>query len=172
MSSLRTLVPAVVLLLCASCGYRFGAGGGGLPDGVTRVVSPVFHNNTAEPGLEVIFTRALREQLMRSGVRTAASGPAPELRGEVLAVWGGPTILTTPIRQGETPTLASYRIWASAKLRLVEGERVLAETDIVGSEDYLPGQDILDSERNRQAALHRLAERLMTDGFDRLSPRT
>lgn len=168
---LRTVLAALVLCL-SSCGYRFAAGGGGLPEGITRVTSPIFFNHTAEPGLEVVFTRALREQLMRSGIKTGATGAEAELQGEVLNVWGGPTILTTPLTQGEIPALASYRIWASAKLRLVKDGRVLADLDVVGSEDFLPGVDILESEQNRQAALHRLAERLMLEGFDRLAPRT
>lgn len=166
---LRTVIAALVLS-CSGCGYRFAAGGGDLPEGVTRVTSPIFFNHTAEPGLEVVFTRALREQLLRNGIKTAAAGADAELHGEVLGVWGGPTILTTPQRQDEAAALASYRIWASAKLRLVKEARVLAETDVVGSEDYLPGRDILDSEQNRQEALHRLAERLMQEGFDRLTP--
>ncbi|HZA14524.1 MAG TPA: LPS assembly lipoprotein LptE [Myxococcaceae bacterium] len=155
----------------AGCGYRFAAGGGPLPENVTAVRAPVFVNHTAEPGLEAVFTRALREQLMHAGVRADPAAEA-ELRGEVLAVGGGATILTTPLPGGAEPRLASYRIFATAKLKLMKGERVLAETDVTGSEDYPPGfEDILRSESNRQAALHRLAQRLMRDGYDRLIAR-
>jgi hypothetical protein len=107
---------------------------------------------------------------MQAGVRADPTAEA-ELRGEVLAVGGGGTILTTPA-PGTEPRLASYRIFVTAKLKLVKGERVLAETDVAGSEDYPPGfEDILRSESNRQAALHRLAQRLMRDGYDRLIAR-
>lgn len=152
----------------ASCGYRFASGAGPLPQGITRVSAPIFVNHTAEPGLEVVFTRELREELLRSGVEAVREADA-QLEGEVLSVWGGPTILTTPLSEGEQPTLASYRIHAVAKLRLRKAGQVLAETDVSGSEDYLPGVDILQSESNRQAALQRLARRLMRDGYDRIA---
>jgi hypothetical protein len=171
----RAPVPAFSGLLLAvtlsACGYRFAAGGGLLPENVTSVRAPLFVNHTAEPGLETVFTRALREQLMHSGVRSDPAAEA-ELRGEVLNVWGGATILTTPPPGVAEPRLASYRIFATAKLKLLKGERVLAETDVTGSEDYPPGfEDILRSESNRQAALQRLAQRLMRDGYDRLLAR-
>jgi hypothetical protein len=167
----RALAVAALALSLTACSYRFAAGGGPLPENVTAVRAPVFVNQTAEPGLEVVFTRALREQLMHAGVRADPAAEA-ELRGEVLAVGGGATILTTPPPGGGDPRLASYRIFVTAKLKLVKGERVLAETDVTGSEDYPPGfEDILRSESNRQAALQRLAQRLMRDGYDRLIAR-
>jgi hypothetical protein len=165
------LVIAVVALGQARCGYRFAAGGGTLPENVTHVRAPVFANHTAEPGLEVIFTRALRRELMQSGVQSDPAAEA-ELRGEILSVWGGPTILTTASADGGEPRLASYRIFASAKLALVRNGRLLGEANVSGSEDYLPGfEDILRSDANRQAALQRLADRLMREGYDQMRVR-
>lgn len=159
----RAALAAAVLL--AGCGYRFAAGPGVLPGDVRAVRAPIFSNQTAEPGLEVVFTRALRQELQHAGVGYAAESDA-EIRGEVLNVWGGPTILTG------TGRLASYRIFASARLQLVKGGAVLAQTDVTGSEDYLPGfEDIQLSEANREAALRRLAERLMREAYERLATR-
>jgi Lipopolysaccharide-assembly len=169
----RALTLLVALLAGAQvrCGYRFAAGGGSLPEDITRVRAPLFANHAAEPGLEIVFTRALREQLLQSGVHSDPSSEA-ELRGEILGVWGGPTILTTGTADGGEPQLASYRIFATAKLTLVKGGRVLREADVSGSEDYLPGfEDILRTDANRQAALQRLAFRLMRDGYELLRTR-
>ena len=164
------LLIAALALGQARCGYRFAAGGGSLPENVTRLRAPVFANHTAEPGLEVIFTRALRRELIQSGVQSDPASDA-ELRGEILSVWGGPTILTTA-RDGGEPKLASYRIFASAKLTLVRAGRVLGEANVSGSEDYLPGfEDILRSDANRQAALQRLADRLVREGYDQMRAR-
>lgn len=161
----------VLFAFCAACGYRFAAGGGVvLPEGITEVRAPIFGNHTAEPGLEVVFTRAMRHHLARSGIDTRVAAEA-ELTGEVLGVSGVPTVLTTPTAQDATVKLASYRIFATARVRLAKGERVLNEMEVSGSEDYLPGADILQSEANRQAALERLAQKLMRDAFDRLSTR-
>jgi hypothetical protein len=95
------------------------------------------------------------------------------LEGVVTNVNSYPTIVTEPtIENGvERPAqLASYRAFAEARLRLLKDERVLAETSVSGTEDYLPGSgDVLEAEANRQAALHRLTETLMREGYERLA---
>lgn len=165
------IAAALLALSAAGCGYRFAAGGPMvLPEGIVEVRAPVFGNQTAEPGLEVVFTRALREQLARGGIDTRVAAEA-ELTGEVTGVSGVPTVLTTPENGDTTVRLASYRINASAHLKLTRGQRVLSEFDVSGFEDYLPGADVLQSESNRQAALERLARKMMRDAFDRLATR-
>lgn len=162
----RALAAALLFAAVTGCGYRFTAGGAPLPEGVRTVCAPIFANRTAEPALELIFTDALRERLLRAGALSTGACDA-RLEGEVLGVGSAPTIQTT---QG---TLAAYRISASARLRLLKGERVLAETELSGNEDYLPGADlrgdVLQTEASRQAALQRLAEALMKDAYDRLA---
>lgn len=148
-------------LAASACGYRF-ATGGLLPAGIQTVYAPMFLNHTLEPGVEAIFTEAFRSHLVRAGV---AGGQASDARvqGEVVVFSGGPTVA------GPDGHLASYRLFATAQLTLTQGGQVLARTSVSGSEDYLRGADILLSESNRQAALHRLAESLMKDAYERLA---
>jgi hypothetical protein len=99
----------------------------------------------------------------------------------VTGVNSSPTIVTEPIPEiktedgvivqpGVPAQLASYRAFAEARLRLLKGEQVLSETSVSGTEDYLPGSgDVLEAEANRQAALHRLSETLMREGYERLA---
>jgi hypothetical protein len=171
-----SVVGWVLLLSGLGCGYRFVPRGAGLPEGVRSVCAPVFHNDTPEPGLELLFTRAFRQELVRAGVLGASCEASVE--GTVVAVGSAPTILTEPVYQGNTrvaePQLASYRASAAVLLRLVRDGQVLAETVVSGNEDFLPGTasasgDVLEAEANRQAALHRLAETLMREGYDRLA---
>lgn len=154
---------AILLATCA-CGYRFSAGGGSLPQGIREVYVPIFANKTAEPGLETLFTQAMREQLVRSGIAGTSSSPA-QLLGEIQGVSGGPTVFTT------SSTLASYRLYATVAVRLVnKGVGVPnAAVTVSGQEDYLPGRNVLESETNRAAALRRLATTLMRDAYDRLA---
>jgi hypothetical protein len=177
MSRLRA-VGWVLLLSGVGCGYRFTPRGGALPEGVRTVCAPVFSNNTSEPGLEVLFTRAFRQELVRAGVLGGTGACEASVEGVVVGVGSAPTILTEPVFQGNTrvadPQLASYRASAAVQLRLVKDGRVLAETTVSGNEDFLPGTasvsgDILEAEANRQAALHRLSETLMREGYDRLA---
>lgn len=148
---------ALTLFLLGACGYRFTAGGGGLPGGIREVYAPVFINRTAEPGLETLFTQSMREQLVRAGVAGTASCEA-QLIGELQSVFGA-------------PTLASYRLTAQLSVRLVQnGVNVPNGTVVVsGQEEYLAGRNILESETNRAAALRRLAVSLTRDAYDRLA---
>lgn|GEM_PF-269295 len=192
-----TLIRSAALLFIgaatAECGYRFAAGGAPLPEGIREVYAPVFVNRTGsnpitrlgetyraanEPGVEAIFTQAFREQLLRAGV---AGGPNCEARveGEVLGVDSGPTVLSV------TGTLASYRVSARVRLRLVKNGRQLSTADVVGYEDFVPSRqvlqqpdasmpaliqgDVLLTEANRMSAIKRLAETMMRDGYDRLA---
>jgi hypothetical protein len=143
----------------AGCGYRFVDKGEGLPQGVTSLCAPVFTNETPEPTLETLFTRFLRQELTRVGKLAEGTTCDGRLEGTVLSVWNSPTIAGN-----------YFRIFATARLRLVKDGQVLKETHVSGTEDYLLGTgDILEAETNRQAALDRLAEVLMHDGFDRLT---
>lgn len=177
--------------LVSNCGYRFTAGGAPLPEGIRQVYAPVFVNRTGsnpitrlgetyraanEPGVEAIFTQAFREQLLRAGV---AGGPNSEARieGEILGVDTGPTVLTV------SSTLASYRISARMRLRLVKNGRQLSSIDVTGFEDFIPSRevadagasavivegDVLRTETNRMSAIKRLAETMTRDGYDRLA---
>jgi hypothetical protein len=175
----RTRVVGWVLLLSGlGCGYRFTPRGAGLPEGVRSVCAPVFRNDTPEPGLELLFTRSFRQELVRAGVLDGAGGCEASVEGVVERVGSEPTIVTEPVFQGNTqvapPQLASYRASATVTLRLVRDGRELSRTTVSGSEDFLPGTasvsgDVLEAEANRQAALHRLSETLMREGYDRLA---
>ena len=147
-------------LVLAGCGYRFTAPGGPLPNGIKSVRAPMFDNATSESGAEVLFTEAFRQQLGRAGT-LGDSNAEPHVRGIVLGVSGGPMV-STPGR------LPNYRLSASARLTLVSHGKELVATEVVGAEDYPPGADVLLTEANRAAALRRLAETMMREGYERL----
>ena len=172
------MLSGVVSLSGAGCGYRFAPLGGELPEGVRTVCVPVFRNDTAEPGLEALFTRKLRQELVRSGVLGNHGACEASVEGVIRGVGSAPTILTEPLYEGNTrvaePQLASYRASVTVGLRLVREGRVLSAAVVSGTEDFLPGTagvsgDVLESEANRQAALQRLAETLMREGYERLA---
>jgi hypothetical protein len=143
---------------------------------VKSVCAPMLQNRTSEPGLETLFTQSLREQLVRAGT-LAHAGCEARIEGEVQWVGSGPTIVTQPVFNEvngkevlvRNAQLASYRASATALLRLTKDGRVLSETVVTGAEDFLPGGDVVEAETNRQAALRRLTETLMREGYDRLA---
>lgn len=159
----RALLALVVVVL-AACGYRFTAPGGPLPQGIRAVQAPVFANPTPEPGAEVFFTQALREQLLRSGTLGGDDAEA-RIEGTVLAVSMAPMAVSAGRPQ--------YRLSATAQLKLMRAGAVLAQAQVSGEEDVLSGSGSGDlvlagTEANRQAALRRLADALVREGYERL----
>ena len=146
------------------CGYRFTAAGAGFPQGIEKVFAPVIVNRTTEPGLEGIFTEALRGQLAQGG-HLGGEGSEGRLEGELLGVSGA----VTQLAPGTSGAL-TYRVAATLRVRLFRGGTLLAQTDVAGTEDYLPAlrADVLTTEANRQAALRRLASALAADAVARL----
>ncbi|MBL0697270.1 LPS assembly lipoprotein LptE [Comamonas sp. JC664] len=143
----------------AGCGYRLTPRGDGLPEGVTALCAPVFTNATAEPTLETVFTRFLRQELIRVGRLSDTASCNARMEGTVLSVASSPTIIPN-----------YFRVFAQARVRIVKDGQVLTETVVSGTEDYLLGSgDVLEAEANRQVALERLAEVLMRDGYDKLA---
>ncbi len=162
---MRRAAAAAVCLLALGCGYRFTASGAGFPQGIQKVFVPVVLNRTTEPGLEGIFTEALREQLARGG-HLGAEGSEGRLEGELLAVGAG----VAQLAPGTAGAL-TYRVSATLRVRLFRDGTLLAQTDVGGTEDYLPAlrADVITTEANRQAALRRLASALAADAVARLS---
>jgi hypothetical protein len=162
---MRRLLPALLLGLAAGCGYGFSAGGAGLPQGVRHVFAPVVVNRTSEPGLEAVFTEALREQLARAGT-LGGEGSEGRLEGELLSV----SAVVAQLAPGTSGAL-TYRVAATLRVRLFRGGTLLALTDVSGGEDYAPAlrADVITTEANRQAALRRLAATLAADAYARLA---
>ena len=164
----------LLLALCCGCGYHFSARSDSLPTEGKRVFAPTFQNDTAEPGLEIVFTDAFRAELANAHA-AGDPGCAVQAKGTVTASAGGPGLVYTnptgsPASLGPLGTSsAAYYVSAAACVRLVEGEKALANTCVNGTEDYAPGRDALEIEAARRVALQRLAKRLMREAFDKLS---
>ena len=155
---------ALLLLAQPGCGYRFTAAGAGFPQGIHKVFAPVIVNRTTEPGLEGAFTEALREQLDKGGY-LGGEGSEGRLEGELLSL----TALVAQLAPGTQGAL-TYRLSGVLRVRLYRGGTLLAQTDVSGTEDYLPAlrPDVLTTEANRQAAIRRLASALAADAVARL----
>ena len=162
---MRSALAAVACVAALGCGYRFTSGGAGFPQGIQHVFVPVVLNRTTEPGLDGVFTEALREQLARAG-HLGGEGSEGRLEGELLGVTAG----VAQLAPGTSGAL-TYRISATLRVRLFKDGTLLASTDVLGYEDYLPAlrADVITTEANRQAALRRLATAMATDAIARLS---
>ncbi len=80
----RSLVPAALILLLASCGYSLR---GNLPGHIQTVAVPIFVNKTQQPAVENLLTRAVVDAFVTSG-RLKVVGPEEAdsiLEGEIVA---------------------------------------------------------------------------------------
>lgn len=150
----------MILLVLAGCGYRFTAPNASLP--VRSAHVPMFINRTAEPGAEMAFTQAARDQLERAG---RLGGPDAEgvLEGTILAVSSGP-FLTAPA----LPRQPVFRMSATISLTLKKDGVVVGGTTVAVSEEFPSGADVLLTESNRAAALRRVADAAIREGFERM----
>jgi hypothetical protein len=148
------------MLLAAGCGYRFTAPNASLPVKSARV--PMFQNRTAEPAAEMIFTQAARDQLERAG-RLGGPDAEGELEGTIVSISGGP-FLTAP----SLPRQPVFRVYATISLTLKKGGLTVGATTVAVSEEFPSGADVLLTESNRAAALRRIADAAIREGFERL----
>ena len=150
------------LLLLTSCGYRFTAPNASLPGGIRSARVPMFINRTAEPGAELPFTQAARDQLDRAG---RLGGPDAEavLEGTILAVSSGPFLQAPSL-----PRQPVFRMSVSLTMSLIRSGLPVASATVGVSEEFPSGADVLLTDSNRAAALRRLADAAVREGFERL----
>ena len=74
---LLSLGTAALLLSTAGCGYHFAERTDAIPAELKTVAIPLWKNETAEPGIETIFTNAMVKEFARKGwLKPVAPGEA------------------------------------------------------------------------------------------------
>lgn len=145
----------VGVVLASGCSYRVLREA----DGRNLTVSVVtLSNDSVEPGLELIVSRALRQEfLRRAAPRLVADPGAADLviRGRV-----EPLVLVTS--SFSTVSLAlEYRVWVTLDVSVSHADRDAIPIDSVPlteSEVYLASADAEAARKNRREALQRIAD--------------
>ncbi len=143
-------------LAVVACGYGLTAGRGRMPPGAESVFVRPLENHTTDPDAGALVAASMRAQLAR---RSAEGGPgaAARIEGSVDEVAFGPS----------SPNGATSSLTLTVSGRLLVGAKVVAEGRAVRQEDYLAGQDPLESEGRRRIALRRAAEAAARDLVER-----
>ena len=149
-------VAAAAALALASCGYGFGAGAGRLPPGAQHVFVRPLENRTTDAELGALVAASLRHELAR---RRADAGPEAPARIEGAVEEAG--------FGASSPNGATYRLSLVVSARLLVDGKVLAEQRARRDEDWLAGQDALESEGRRRLALRRAAEGIAREIVER-----
>lgn len=166
----RVLFVSVLLLLCGGCGYHFAGEGRGPEPGITSVAIPVFENLTAEPGLEPIFTGALRREfLLRSRIKLV-----PRRQADAVFLGRITRLSTSSVahRQSQDTTLTRLAVTVDVRCVDERTQTVLWQArSLTYFQDYLQDSDPLVSFQNRQEALETAAKDLAVRIHDRFLSR-
>ena len=157
-SKLTLTVVCLIVLSLIGCGYHFAGTGGQAPGDIKSIAIDVLQNNTAQIGLESVFTNAILNEFIRW--KRLPIKPRKEAEG----VLGG-SIAKIQIREishvDSNKTLTS-RVTITLKLNLkrVETDEVLWKKDYSYHEDYVETGNSLDTALLRRQATDKIAEYL------------
>jgi hypothetical protein len=134
-----------LLIIPSGCAYRWGAPDRSLPGGYRLVFIPIFKNLTAEPGIEVEFTNALRREFERSKVAHVAEPELAEaeLVGEIISLGYQPE---APKEGGDITTgtvlVTQYNIVLNVRITLKKraNQAVLWAGDFSSQRTYIAPQ--------------------------------
>jgi hypothetical protein len=162
-----------LLVICVAampgCGYRLSGRAGSVPDHLRQLAIPMFVNSTPIPGLEHVFTAAVRERFLRDGrVKLAPdSGLVTRLQGEV-AHYQLQVLATN-----RDDRALEYRIETELRVTVVDRRqgRILLQQPVLVTTEYVVTERIVPTEIARERALHTAAqdagERLVSLLLDR-----
>ncbi len=166
MNTLRWGTIALVFV-AYGCGYtvvRYDEQG----RGPSRISIKTLTNDTAEPGVEMLVTEALRREfLARGGVRLVSNPKQADLviRGRVPKI-------DTKVRSFSDVVLAlEYELTLRISLRLEapDGRKLAVEKlSLQDTEVYLSSADLEVGRKNRKEALRRVAQLLASRAHDAL----
>lgn len=166
----RTTLPKICAMLCllsaAACGYHFSGEGQGPRPGLDRLAVPMFENLTGEPGLESLFTTALRKEFnSRSSMKLVSSNEAQMVfRGRVIRL----TAADVAHRTAEQ-TIES-RLTVTLDVRCVnaeDGSILWQDPHMSYFENYFQTDDPNLSYEDRRRALEFIAQQMSIRIHDR-----
>jgi hypothetical protein len=180
----------VCLLLCfvlSSCShYQLGTGRRALPGGHQKIDLPLFKNKSMEPGVEVDFTNALKQEFQRSGSAQIGTGNSSEveLQGIIESVnytpGGLKTAEATSVMPMGSVIATTYTVQVKVKVSLVKKSdgQVLWTGGFSGERGYsapqitVPGPNSANPNYNlsaRRLHLGLVANDMMTEVHDRMT---
>ena len=157
-SSTSWLSLALGLLSLAGCGYAFSGAVVNLPPGVETIAIPVFINHTAEPGIETDFTNDLTFEFNRSRLLKVVNPPADLIITGVIE-----QVVVEPVAYSSAVIAVERRVVLRIGAKLTEnatGAVLWQDLNITDNEVFAVAGDPLSTERNRRAAIQRIAVRV------------
>ncbi len=147
-----------VLLIAGGCGYRYAGQATALPEAIRSIAIPVFKNDSTEPGIEAVVTRAVIEKFERDGRLRVTS------RENADAALNGTIEIYTlrPIAFDTNNNATAYRVKIRLRIRMEDktGGSANRQTTMESQWDYTSNASITQTERAREAAIVKAAQYL------------
>ncbi len=158
---------ALLAVMCAGCGWRFAERTDAIPRELETVAVPLWKNDTAEPGIETLFTNAIVKEFASKGwLRpTSISRADTVLEGRIEDIDIQPLSFSSVAIELEN----RVTVTASVVLKRKSDQTILWSTSrLVGSEEYDATPDFNVNLRNREQALRKLAADLAGSVHDEI----
>lgn len=156
-------IPALLLLSCTP--YHMV---GVASEDAATIAIVVLDNDSVEPGVEIVVTRALRRGFIRRGKTRLVSDPGGAdliLRGKVLPL----KTVSSSFSTGSLALEYTVSMELSLELQTAGGEIIPIDREATReSELYLASADVEAARKNRHEALQRIADVLATRIHDAL----
>jgi hypothetical protein len=156
----------IFLLTAGGCGYHFSGAGPGPQPGLDRLAVPMFENLTGQPGLEAMFTTALRREFnARSSMKLVPSDEAQ------MILQGRITQLTTvDVAHRTADQTIESQLTVTLDVRCVsvaDGSTLWRDPNMSYFQEYFQSQDPNVSSEDRRNALEYIARQMALRIHDR-----
>ena len=165
--TLLSLGTAVLLLSTADCGYHFAERTDAIPAELKTVAIPLWKNETAEPGIETIFTNAMVKEFARKGwLKPVTQGQADTiLEGRIETIDVQPVSFSSVAIELED----RVSVVASVTLKRKKDDSILwSSSRVIGNEVYDSTPDFNVDLRNREQALRKVAGDMAASVHDQI----
>jgi len=163
----RGTILLAALVFLTTCGYRF-TGSDGPPRGIEKLYIQLIENRTTEPGIDVVFTNALKNEfiLKYQGILSDREQAKAILSGAIVGIR-----TKTVSRRGALTSLERQLLMTvDLTLKSTDSDGLWFAKGVSSSDTYsVISGDKEANEQNKREALQKLAEKIAGISFNRLS---
>jgi len=151
-----------ILLLMNGCGYRLSSSMSPLAEDIKTIAIPFLKNSTLQPGIENMFTDALRKEFIRKGSLRVVGKDGADLilEGSILSFEIYPVAFSAVDNVMEQRAIVSMAVWLK---RRKDGKILWKNANIIKTTEYDVVLDLAITDANEKAALRRIAEEVSKD---------
>ena len=159
----------IIALAMVGCGYHFAGTGGEAPGEIKSIAIGVLQNNTAEIGLENVFTNAIINQFVQW--KKLPIKPRKEADAVLVGSITGINIQEVSHVDSDKTLTSRVTITLELALKRVETDEILWKRNYSYYDDYVETGNALDTAILRRGAENQiaeyLAEKIYIDMFER-----